>query len=158
MLFLLFQLGEDRYALEASRVIEVLPLVELRPLPAAPPGVAGLFNYRGRPLPAVDLCQLTLQRPARERLSTRIIVVPGGGPPDAPHLLGLICEQATGLLRRDTRDFVSPGLALEAAPYLGPVATDAQGMIQWLHPDRLLPETVRETLFPHVQHPAHASH
>ena len=33
MLFLLFQLGRDRYALEASRVVEVVPLLVLqRPL------------------------------------------------------------------------------------------------------------------------------
>jgi len=50
MLFLLFQLGQDRYALEASRVIEVLPLVSLKRIPQAPRGVAGLFNYRGRPV------------------------------------------------------------------------------------------------------------
>ena len=38
MLFLLFQLGNDRYALDASRVVEVLPLVELKHLPLAPRG------------------------------------------------------------------------------------------------------------------------
>src|SRR5580692_2688337 len=75
VLFLLFQLGHDRYALEASRVLEVLPLLELKKLPGAPRGVAGIFNYRGRPVPAVDLSEMTLGRPASERLSTRIIVV-----------------------------------------------------------------------------------
>ena len=29
-MFLLFQLGNDRYVLEASRVVEVLPLLELK--------------------------------------------------------------------------------------------------------------------------------
>ena len=33
MLFLLFQLGEDRYALDTGRVIEVLPLVAITPIP-----------------------------------------------------------------------------------------------------------------------------
>ena len=32
MLFLLFQLGNDRYALEASRVVEVVPMLELNQL------------------------------------------------------------------------------------------------------------------------------
>ena len=49
MLFLLFQLGKDRYALEASRVVEVVPLLALKQLPQAPKGVAGIFNYRGPP-------------------------------------------------------------------------------------------------------------
>ena len=40
MLFLLFQLGNDRYVLEASRVVEVVPLLALKQLPQAPEGVA----------------------------------------------------------------------------------------------------------------------
>jgi chemotaxis-related protein WspB len=60
MLFLLFQLGSERYALDASRVVEVVPLLCLQRLPQAPPGVAGVFNYRGQPVPAVDLSQLTM--------------------------------------------------------------------------------------------------
>ena len=47
MLLLQFQAGNDRYGLDASRVIEVVPLVVFRPLPHADPCVAGLFNYRG---------------------------------------------------------------------------------------------------------------
>ena len=58
MLFLLFQIGKDRYALEASRVVEVVPLLALKELPQAPKGVAGLFNYRGALVPAVDLSEL----------------------------------------------------------------------------------------------------
>jgi chemotaxis-related protein WspB len=110
MLFLLFQLGRDRYALEASRVVEVVPLLELKRLPKAPPGVAGIFNYRGRPVPAIDLSEMTLGQPASERLSTRIIVVSYHDGIGTGHLLGLIAEHATETLRREARDFVEPGL------------------------------------------------
>ena len=48
MLFLLFQLGQDRYALDTGRVAEVLPLVAITPIPQAPPELAGLFNYPAR--------------------------------------------------------------------------------------------------------------
>src|SRR6266850_6687078 len=75
MLYVLFQLGNDRYALEARRVVEVVPLLTLKKIPQAPKGVAGIFVFRGRPVPALDLCELTFGRPAHERLSTRIIVV-----------------------------------------------------------------------------------
>jgi chemotaxis signal transduction protein len=67
MLFLLFQLNESRYALEAGCVLEILPLVEIKKLPHAAPGVAGLFYYRGAPVPVIDLSALALGRPARER-------------------------------------------------------------------------------------------
>ena len=157
MLFLLFQLGNDRYALEAGRVVEVLPLVELKGLPQTPPGVAGVFNYRGQPVPAVDLCALTLQRPAQECLSTRIIVVRCPGAKGQSHLLGLIAEQATETLRRNRQDFVNAGLKVDSAPYLGPVLLDMRGMIQWIHEDRLLPAHVRESLFTQAQFAAHES-
>jgi chemotaxis-related protein WspB len=147
MLFLLFQLGADRYALEASRVVEVVPLLALKQLPQAPPGVAGIFNYRGRPVPAVDLSALTLGRPAGERLSTRIIIINYAGPSGANHLLGLIAERATDTLRKDIEAFVDPGVKLRSSPFLGPILMDANGAIQWVREQYLLPETVGKHLF-----------
>ena len=64
MLFLLFQLGSDRYAIDALRVVEVLPCVQVKQIPHAPAGIAGVINYRGAPVPVLDLCLLTLRRPA----------------------------------------------------------------------------------------------
>ena len=55
MLFLTFQLGVDRYALDAKRVAEVLPLVDIKQIPHAPAGVAGVFNYRGTPVPVIGI-------------------------------------------------------------------------------------------------------
>ena len=40
MLYLLFELGKDRYALEAGQVMEVLPLLEFKRIPHAIKGVA----------------------------------------------------------------------------------------------------------------------
>ena len=147
MLYLLFQLGKDRYALEASRVVEVLPLLTLKEFPNATRGLAGIFNYRGRPVPAVDLCDLTMGQRAAERLSTRIIVVNYPDENGTNHLVGLIAERATDVLRRDARDFIDPGLKMGGAPYLGPVFMDGSRAIQLLHEQRLLSEPVRKALF-----------
>ena len=151
MLFLLFQLGKDRYALGASRVVEVAPLLALKRLPQAPKGVAGIFNYRGRPVPAVDLCEMATGQPASERLSTRIIIVNYQHENGTEHLLGLIAENATEMLRKNTKDFVDSGVTMESAPYLGPVLMDAQGPIQWVNEQHLLAESVRELLFANSQ-------
>ena len=147
MLFLLFQVGKERYALEASRVVEVVPLLGMKQLPQAPRGVAGIFNFRGRPVPAVDLSQLILGEPAGERLSTRIIIVQYADRHGEPHLVGLVAEQATEMLRKEPGDFVHPGLHLGSAPYLGPVLMDGKGSIQWIYEQRLLSEPVRKLLF-----------
>ena len=147
VLFLLFQLGQDRYALEAKRVVEVAPMLELKRLPQAPKGVAGVFNYRGHPVPAVDLCELATGKPASERLSTRIILVNYRSEGGVGHLLGLIAENVTGILRKNAQEFVDSGITIDGAPYLGPVLMDAEGPIQWIDEQRLLPSGVRELLF-----------
>ena len=153
MLFLIFQLGSDRYALDATRVVEVVPLLALKKLPHAPIGVAGIFNYRGRPVPAVDLSELTLGHPAAERLSTRIIVTRYPDVSGRVHLLGLIAEHATETLRTDPADFLDSGVRMNSAPYLGPVLMEARGPIQLLHEQRLLSEPVRDLLFAGNQAP-----
>ena len=147
MLFLLFQLGEDRYALEAGRIVEVLPFVALKRLPQAPPAVAGVFNYRGQPVPAVDLCALATGQAARERLSTRMVIIRYRPEDGSERLLGLVAENATQMLRKSAKDFVDPGVSIRAAPYLGPILMDGEHPIQWVDTQRLLSEQVRELLF-----------
>jgi chemotaxis-related protein WspB len=151
MLFLLFQLGKDRYALEASRVVEIVPLLEIKELPQSVKGMVGIFNYRGQTVPAIDLCQLTSGQAARERLSTRIIIIRCHGLCGDPHLLGLVAENATSMLRKEAKEFVDPGVKSELAPYLGPVIWDSQGAIQLLHEQRLLSAELRNVLFPPAQ-------
>ncbi|HUP90906.1 MAG TPA: chemotaxis protein CheW [Solimonas sp.] len=145
--FLLFQLGKERYALDVRQIAEVLPLVTLKEIPKAPKGVAGVFDYRGAPVPVIDLSELMLGRKAQERLSTRIVLVhyKAAGGPD--RLLGLIAERATDTIRRAAQDFVESGVANDAAPFLGPVCTDPGGFIQWIEVDKLLPYSVRSVLF-----------
>jgi chemotaxis-related protein WspB len=147
MLFLLFQIGNDRYALEARHTLEVIPYLALKSIPQAPRGVAGIFNYRGQPVPAIDLCELTFGRPARERLSTRIIVLNITDPEGRSRKLGLIAEHATEMMRRPADDFVDSGVKVGAAPYLGPIIMDDKGIIQLLRAQYLLSESVRALLF-----------
>ena len=121
---------------------EVLPLVELKKIPQAPPGVAGMFNFHGEPVPVLDLSEFILGQPARSSMSTRLILVNY-----RQHMLGIIAEHATETIRRDEADFVDAGVTVEGAPYLGPVVTDARGVIQRVELDQLLPESVSELLF-----------
>jgi chemotaxis-related protein WspB len=154
MLFLVFQIGNDRYALDAGGVVEVVPFLSLKRIPQAPKGVAGLFNYRGRPVPAVDLCDLTLGQPARVCLSTRIIIVKHPDASGENRLLGLIAEHATEMLRKDAREFADAGVG-GGAPYLGPVIMDGKGVIRWLHAQRLLEPDMRDLLFPQTPELTH---
>jgi chemotaxis-related protein WspB len=147
MLFLLFRLGEDRYAIDAACVSEVLPLVDITRIPWAPDGIVGICDYRGAPLPVIDLSQLRLGRPAQRRLSTRLII--GRYTDDAGQVrsLGLLAENATEILRREPHDFVDSGVAGDLDRYLGPVSADAREVIQRVDFRRLLPPNVRDALF-----------
>jgi chemotaxis-related protein WspB len=147
MLFIQFQIGSDRYALEARSVVEVIPLLGLKQIPQTPRGVAGLFNYRGEAVPALDLVMMTTGQPAAERLSTRIIVVRLDLNGLGPRLVGVIAEHATGMLRRNPEEFVNTGITPGTAPFLGPVLLDDQGVIQWVQEQKLLPEKMRRQLF-----------
>ena len=138
MLFLVFQLGAHRYAIDASQIAEVLPLVAIKTIARAPEEVAGIFVYRGAPVPVIDLSRLFEGRPAERRLSTRVIIVRYASAGGETRVLGLIAEKATETIRRESSDFVDSGVRNERAPYLGPVATDARGLVQRVDVARLL--------------------
>ena len=148
MLFLLFQIGQDRYALEAGQVLEVLPLVHLKGIPGAPLSVAGMFNYHGASVPLIDLTQLALGQPSVARMSTRIILAHYLSDFGTKHLIGLLAEQVMETTQRPESDFVDSGVAAADSPYLGSVATGKSGIIQRIELNRLLPPGLRKQLFP----------
>ena len=156
MLLLLFYAGEEQYAIESKRVVEVVPLVAVKKLHHAPEYVAGLFNYRGQIVPVIDLCLLIQGTPCRRHLSTRIIMVNylgsntanSSSPQHQLHLLGLMAERVTETLNKAESDFVTPGIAVDTAPYLGEIVTDEKGMIQFVRIDKLLPESHFINLLP----------
>lgn len=150
MLYLLFRLGGDRYALAAQQLAEVLPALNLKQLPGAAPGVAGLCNYRGRPVPVIDLSALATRLPAPRRWGTRLLMVhysTATAGAATPRLLGLLAENATELMRLDASAFVDGGVRNEGAPYLGPVASTDLGLVQRVELQALLPVPLREQLF-----------
>jgi chemotaxis-related protein WspB len=51
------------------------------------------------------------------------------------------------MMRRPSQDFVETGVQSDTAPYLGKVAQDARGLIQWIEVEPLLTPEVREVLF-----------
>ena len=150
MLFIVFQLGQDRYALDGREIVEILPLAQVKRLPHAPPGIAGLLDYHGVALPVVDLSELALGRTAVERISTRVLIVEIAN----GRRLALIAERANEMLQREPGDFAETQVAVDAAPYLGPVTRDARGIVQWIAPEKLLTTAVSDALFRQIREAA----
>jgi len=146
MLSLMFQLDEDRYALDAAQIVEVLPLVTVKKTPRAPHGLAGYFNYRGGPVPLVDLAELMLGRPTRAHLSSRIILTSMSKKCELPQLIGLLAENVTEIIRREPSDLISSGIGRDGVSYLGPILTFAGDFVQCIQVDMLLPKELLELL------------
>lgn len=147
MLFLLFQLGTDRYAIDARQVVEVLPPLAVKCIPLAPSAVTGLIDYHGQAVPLVDLGRLATGRAAQSRLSTRIVLVDYPDPRGGTRLLGLLAERVTDTLSRDAADFQPSGLTPADARWLGPVASDLHGLVQWVQLGELLDDELHALLF-----------
>jgi chemotaxis-related protein WspB len=156
-LMLLFYVGDDRYALDSRRVVEVVPTVALKKLHGAPTYIPGLFNYRGHLVPVVDLCQMIQGTPARAYLSTRIVLVNCQLPDidkgddrnlQQPIILGLMAERVTETLDKPETEFVSPTIKFDNTPYLGGTIADDRGMIQFVRVEHLLPESQTNYLLP----------
>jgi chemotaxis-related protein WspB len=145
MKLLVFHIGDDRYGLRLAVVRRVLPLMELKGLPLAPPSVAGLMNLHGDSVPVIDLSGISGLPPARAHFDTRIVLVDYAAPDGAVYALGLLAERVTGMQDIDPAALTAPGV--RAAPFLGGVAGDAQGMVQLVELDQLLPESLRAQLF-----------
>jgi chemotaxis-related protein WspB len=158
MLFLLFQIGRDRYGLEAGQIVEVVPLVILKKLPQAPRGVAGIFDYHGTLVPVIDLSELAAGRPSALRHSTRVVLVNYPIETEKQHVLGLIVEMATETIHLEPDAFSAVGVDMPEAPFLGPVAKDARGLIQRVEVKELLPDDLRDRLFQSTEEHACGAH
>ncbi|NOZ38416.1 MAG: purine-binding chemotaxis protein CheW [Gammaproteobacteria bacterium] len=147
MLLLLFRVGDERYGLEASQIVEVVPLVCLKMIPQSPDYIAGLFDYRGRPVPVIDLCRLGSERSCKVCMTSRIIMLNYGVENGPRRILGLLAEQVTETVKRDPAALISSDISITAAPWLGDLVKDSEGMLQLIDVDGLLSKTVQTSLF-----------
>ncbi|MGC1305917.1 MAG: chemotaxis protein CheW [Phormidesmis sp.] len=93
MLMLLFWVKEEPWAIAATDIESLLPLVALQPVQGKlhNPALTGWINCHGSMIPAIDLSKQVADAPAPLQLSTRIAVVTL---PLSPRRIGLILERA----------------------------------------------------------------
>ncbi len=169
MLLLTFIAGANRYAIDVARVVELVPRVELRSIPHAPPFLAGLLGYRGKVVPVIDLGLLVGAAPCRDCLSTRIILV-NDAPDDHNHgkddpdessknrrrslsnpmpdssLLGLIGEQVSDLTNVRPEQIVPSPIRLLQVPFLDAIVQTDHGIVQLIAVERIRDTSLRSDL------------
>jgi chemotaxis-related protein WspB len=169
MLLLTFHAGANRYAIDSIRVVELIPKVDLRSIPHAPPYLIGLLAYRGKVVPVIDLGLLLGDAPCHQCLSTRIILVNdtpgvqnqengnrrgstknrGPEPRDQNHdanLLGLVAERVNDLTYVQPEQIAPAPVHTPDAPYLDAIVQTDQGIVQLIAVDRVRDSVLRGLL------------
>jgi len=131
MLMLLFHVGEDRYACSCDHILEIIPSVDLKPIPHTPDYVRGSVIFDGRPLPVVDWSQLIRGSHSENSYHTRIIVF-RLTEEDRSFEFGLMAEKVTRTIQESKESFVESGMKVEESPFFGGVLTDIKGSMQYV--------------------------
>ena len=146
MLLLTFQMGNERYAVRATEVIEILPLTTIRKLPQAPKELAGLLDYRHHTVPVIDLVQLTEKRTHHKVLSSRIIVMKYPLP-DREEKIAIIAEKVTDTINIATSSLTDSHVQLPNAPYLGEIHNESGEYVQLIEIKSILTPDIQALLF-----------
>ncbi len=144
MLCLMFTVSNNRYAIAAHDVVEVLPYAPLEFWPGTAACVAGMLAYRGLPVPVVDLTRLSSAASCPVLWNTRIIVVRR---PSCLPAAGGSSEGFIGLLVHRVSTCPMPDAGPEAtgqAAQWGRLEHDAQGFYQRIDLTRLIPAAFGE--------------
>jgi chemotaxis-related protein WspB len=146
MLFLQFYVGDSAYALETSKVVEVVPLVIFTKVYQVPKYVTGVFNYRGLIVPAFDFSIMINGNPSRSFLSTRIIILNYPKDDGHPRYLGLIVEKVTETINKPLSELseISSSASDSESYFLDRMMFDDKNMIQTVKLENLLSDSQRD--------------
>lgn len=140
--------GDILFAIEGRSVVEVLPPIQVRPLPAVATWVRGLATVRGASIAIVDVRRLLGFEARTPSSRNRIIVVPMPEPHGRRHL-GLWVDAVIDVRQVDFgAPEAHPGVApctgpsedghhLLAADLLGPLGPTPWGLAQLVQPRQL---------------------
>lgn len=143
-LYLLFNLGTERFAVATASVTEVIPLVEVTRIPTTPEHICGVFNYRGETIPVVDTNRLLYRQDHNKRICTRILILETAAHEETAHV-GLIAEKVNRTITIDEKDIRKHTLTRNTNVYLGKTVSDELGEIQIIDLDQLVTDALNES-------------
>ncbi|WP_414475353.1 chemotaxis protein CheW [Microvirga sp. M2] len=116
--FLTVQVGDERFALPASDVAEVIRPPAVTRVPLGPSSLLGLANLRGAVMPVVALHSL-LGCAGRPCATARVVVVDRGAP------VGLVIDKVVSLEAGGAAPADTTGMGVEGGPRAQPIDLDA---------------------------------
>lgn len=132
-IFVVFTLESQRYALPLEKVERIVRVVEITPLPKAPPLVLGIINVEGRIVPVMNVRRL-FRLPDREvDLSDQLILM------HAPRrTYALLADGVEGLANLPTAERVASEKIFPGMEYVEEIAKQDGRMILVLNSNKFL--------------------
>ncbi len=144
---ILFKLEETLYGLSTEHIIEIIPYIELKPLPETPDYVLGYFEYRDSIVPVIDATMLVHKKKSKPRLSTRIALLSFKPTQTQERIIGLMAENMTDILEAEESELHEMGVQSESAGSLGKLVKYEEKIIHLLNLEKLLPDEIQKTVF-----------
>lgn len=146
MLMLKFFVGDISFACDCEPIIEIIPLVKLQTISSTPSFIVGLVNFGGTPIPVIDFCQLMDDRPASQKMNSRIILLKNPDVTSSTHLLGLLAENVTQIFEENPSSFIESGIKPKNFNFLGGVLHSDHASIQMIDISKLFEYLTRRLL------------
>ncbi len=129
MAMLLFYAGENRFSIDCSSILRVVPYVSLKKMPLDVPHIAGILILAGNAIPVVDFCQMIVNRPTSLFLDSRIILLKDPRP-NSKKVAGILGEKVDEIVNFPPDAFCKNEFYLHLFPFLDQGFSDHNGIIQ----------------------------
>ena len=147
MLYLIFEMNRQLYAIDSNEIIEIIPNVNYTIIAGAPDFIKGIFNYRGTAVPVIDLLMMSSGKPTADKLSTKIMIVNYNPIKSVEKTIGLLTENIIGSEHINDESIKKNGLTLDQSKYLGDILNKGDLMVQIININNLLTKEAQKILF-----------
>jgi chemotaxis signal transduction protein len=134
--------GATRYGISIDAVDEILPELQVTPLPRAPQGVIGIVDVRNRVVPVYDIHQRFGLVKRQSTFDSRTILVSLAEGPVALPVDGV--DEVASIDPAAVQAVEVPGRSGELGYLIGVVHHRGQ-LVLWVDPDQLIPVAVQRT-------------
>jgi purine-binding chemotaxis protein CheW len=130
-----FCLGDAEYAVTIDQVQEIINVTEITRVPRAPFYILGVFNLRGKVIPAIDLKQRLSLGTTTVTDVSRLVVVKVG-----EHVVGLLVDgvSETTLVEKNAIEPASVMMGSVSQDLVEGIVKIEERLLTWLNLDRVL--------------------
>ncbi len=139
--WLIWSEGQQRFGLALAAVHRIVRMVEVTPVPDAPPGVLGVINVQGQVLPVVHPCRRLGLACGEASFNHQLILARSSG-----HQLALVAEAVHGLIECPAEETTPADSVLPNLKHLAGILRRPEGLVLLPAPEALLSVEERRQL------------